>query len=378
MVSLIRGHGPHRGSLRGAMDTPGGVFWWVAPNYPEINNSRIWSNLKRACRDCGEVSEVRKEIILTNGAMLAVRSADEPDTLRGPGLDGVVIDEAAMVHEEAWTEVLRPALADKQGWAILGTTPKGKNWLHRLWLRGQAGEAGWASWQRPTNDNPLITAAELADMERTLGPRAYAQEIRALFTDIQGALWPGEYFDDHIWASEWPDVFELSAIAIDPSLGKQSRPGDYSAIVFAGLARGAIWVDASLRRRPPLNIVEDTIRLWQRYSPMQIGVESNGFQEVLGTLFNQHCEMYNLPPLPLAMLHNKGKKEHRIQRLDPYLANKQLRFAHTSDNEMLVDQMQLFPEADHDDGPDGLEMAIRLLNHVAGQSNEILDEYAMA
>jgi predicted phage terminase large subunit-like protein len=360
------------------MDTPGGVFWWVAPNYPEINNSRIWVNLKKACRDAGEISEQRKEIVLANGAMLAVRSADEPDTLRGPGLDGVFIDEAAMVEEEAWAEVLRPALADKQGWAMFGTTPKGKNWLHKLWLRGQAQERGWESWQRPTEDNPLITASELEDLERELGPRSYAQEICARFTDIQGALWPGHYFEDHIWSADWPDAFEISAVAIDPSLGKQSKPGDYSAIVFAGLARGRIWIDASLRRRPPLNIVEDTIALWRTYQPMTVGVESNGFQEVLGVLFDQYCEINNLPPLPLVMMNNKGKKEHRIQRLDPYLANKQLRFLRSEDNRLLVDQLQLFPEADHDDGPDGLEMVVRLLNHLAGQGVEAHEEFAIA
>ena len=55
--------------------------------------------------------------------------ADDPDALRGVGLDGVVLDEAAFMKEEAWVNGIRPALSDRQGWAMFLTTPCGMNWI---------------------------------------------------------------------------------------------------------------------------------------------------------------------------------------------------------------------------------------------------------
>jgi len=87
----------------------GGRAWWVAPTYklaqegwrPLRNLARRWPGVR--------VLEVDKEVDLPNGGLIQVRSADDPAALRGAGLDFVVIDEAAFLSEEAWTEALRPA-----------------------------------------------------------------------------------------------------------------------------------------------------------------------------------------------------------------------------------------------------------------------------
>ncbi len=359
MIAALRGHGPESGVFKGVID--GGRIWWVAPTYPEIEASNIWRDLKRACRDAWETkSEITRTITLANGGSISVRCASDTDTLRGPGLDGLIIDEAAFVKPEAWLEVLRPSLADKQGWAILGSTPNGKNWFYQKYLEWQQ-QADAEVWRQPTSDNPLVTPEELESIQKEIGPRRYAQELEANFLTVEGALWPGEYFED-IYTERWPDSFDRGVIAIDPSLGK-TEAADYSAIIFAGLSGGKIYIDVDMQKTTPTVIVDRTLRMYDRYRPSHVGIESNGFQEVLKPLFDLTCQVRHGAPLPICLIHNGPAKEVRIQRLDPYLANDTFRVRKTEYGINLVDQMMMFPTKGwHDDGPDALEMAMRLLD----------------
>src|SRR5262245_14538783 len=124
LLAVINGHGGGKGALGGAR------IWWVAPSHPIA--SAIWRDLKAACRDAWtHKDEVQWRIELPGGGSVTVRSAIDPESLVAEGLDGLVVDEAARVRKEAW-DFLRPTLADRQGWAIFITTPKGFNWVHDL------------------------------------------------------------------------------------------------------------------------------------------------------------------------------------------------------------------------------------------------------
>src|SRR5712664_3718449 len=93
--------------------------WYVAPTYKQ--GKRIaWNPLKQMTRKlwASPPNETDLRIELINGGTIALRGADNYDALRGDGLDFVVLDEYASMAPAAWTEVLRPALADKQGGAL--------------------------------------------------------------------------------------------------------------------------------------------------------------------------------------------------------------------------------------------------------------------
>jgi len=98
------------------------------------------------------------------------------------------------------------------------------------------------------------------------------------------------------------------------------------------------------------------------FLPEALGVESNQFQELLADEFDRQAKELGRPPLPIWCINNTKKKELRIRRLGAYLSRHELRFrADSPGTRMLVNQMREFPLADHDDGPDALEMAIRLM-----------------
>jgi hypothetical protein len=184
--------------------------------------------------------------------------------------------------------------------------------------------------------------------------------------------WPDEYFGEHLWAHSWPESFELVAAACDPSKGEQSKSGDYFAVVVAGLSGRIMWIDALLLRSGSISeIVGRSLDLVQRYRPHAFGVEGNAFQHLLAPEFDRQCQERRMPPLPIHILHNhQNKRRIRIPRLGPYLARRQLRFRDGDGCRLLVRQLEEFPLAQHDDGPDALEMAIRLLNWLGAESDD--------
>ena len=124
-------------------------------------------------------------IELTTGGVIEFWSLDNPQAGRSRKYNLAIIDEAAFVKDlwEAWTQSIRPTLTDMKGGAWFMSTPKGKNDFYKLWMRGQTGEEGWASWQMPTSTNPFIDISEIWSAEKDLPALAFKQEYLAEFND---------------------------------------------------------------------------------------------------------------------------------------------------------------------------------------------------
>jgi hypothetical protein len=103
---------------------------------------------------------------------------DNVDPGRGRKYKRVIIDEAGIVRdlETIWTQAIRPTLTDLKGDAWFLGTPKGRNYFHRLFLRGQQGDPGWKSWRFATVQNPYLDPAEIEDARGELPDLAFRQE----------------------------------------------------------------------------------------------------------------------------------------------------------------------------------------------------------
>ena len=166
----------------------GGRAWWVSPSY---KTSEVgWRPLRQITRKIpgAEIRLVDRVVNFPGGGFVAVRSADNPDSLRGEGLDFVVMDECAFMQKEAWTEAIRPALSDRQGKVLFISTPKGRNWLWEIYQRGVSGEDGWQSWTFPTSSNPFIAKEEIDAAKRDLPEMIFRQEYLAEFIDDAGGV----------------------------------------------------------------------------------------------------------------------------------------------------------------------------------------------
>ncbi len=244
---------------------------------------------------------------------------------------------------------------DAEQWSVLNLPGIRPTALTHASDPRQEGEALWPSF---------MTVAEHGRAKR-LDRHAYAALYDQNPGEAGGTEWPASYFGPWIWCDpeDWPSEFDLRIIAVDPSKGKKDKKGDYSAIVFLGVKNGLLYVDCSMERRPPHEIVRHTIDMCIKYRPHMLGIEGNQFQELLvdeferacGQRFTQHIGIHATP------MFNQIKKDTRIRRLGHYIVNRELRFKRDCPgNHLLVDQLMDFPNAEHDDGPDALEMAERL------------------
>lgn len=205
----------------------------------------------------------------------------------------------------------------------------------------------------------------LMKMRVESGHTAFEREKQSSPIDPELCEWPEEYFESHIWFDEWPRQLSVKTIALDPSKGKDARHGDYSALVMLGIdPTGLIHVEADLARRPTPQIVECGTGWCQEFRPLAFGVEANQFQELLAGEFAAEFRRRGIHLVPCA-IHNHVSKEVRIRRLGPYLSQRRLRFfAGSASARLLVNQLRDFPAGAHDDGPDALEMALRLAEEV--------------
>lgn len=194
------------------------------------------------------------------------------------------------------------------------------------------------------------------------GSTAFEREKQSSPIDPERCEWPEGYFGEHLWFHAWPDQVPLKTVALDPSKGSDSRHGDYSALVVLGIDRqGLLYVEADLARRPTPQMVADGVALCARHQADAFGVEANQFQELLAGEFRAEFERQGLRAVPVCAIHNHVNKQLRIRRLGPYLSQRRIRFlAGSPSTQLLVEQLRDFPLASHDDGPDALEMALRL------------------
>lgn len=195
----------------------------------------------------------------------------------------------------------------------------------------------------------------------TIGHAAFEAEHQSNPVDPESCEWPQDYFDwPGLMFDAWPGDLQLRVVAIDPSKGKDARHGDYSAIVSYGrAASGVEFAEADLARRPVDRICADAARVCAAFRPDLLVLESNGFQELLRVPLLASLEREGVEVLVRGM-DNAVSKLVRIRRLTVPLERRRLRLkARSPGTQRLLDQLRQFPNADHDDGPDALEMARR-------------------
>lgn len=369
MPACVKGHGhpdpQHPQHLKGALD--GGNIWWVAPTF--VITQKIERDLIKCFARSGfEYHKTDHRIQLSTGGSVTVRTAASPASLRGDGLDGVVYDEAAFGSVDTWREALRPALVDKQGWSLFLTSPNGPNWVKDRFDLALVDPVNYRSWQCPSTDNPLVTAAEMERLRREVGDRAYQQEMLAQFLDSEGAEFAGYYFQyPNFWFHDWPPQNEIRfrVLAVDPSKGRNEK-ADYTAIVDLCVSRpGHVYIDAHIERLDLSRIAQRITDVAVATRPIGLIIEANQFQELLVHMikplaFDRGLDLNIFPST------NTENKTSRIRAmLTPYLARGELHFKQNSRGaKLLVEQLREFPCGPHDDGPDALELGLRLLAHI--------------
>jgi len=161
---------------------PNKRIFYIAPSY-RMGKQIIWDDLKQALtsrRWVKKINESDLTLTLVNGTKISIRSADNPDSMRGVSLDFVVLDEAAFMSKTVWTEVLRPTLSDRKGGALFISTPRGYNWFADM-FHETIDKDNWESFQFTTIEGGNVTPEEVEDARQDLDLKTFRQEYEASF-----------------------------------------------------------------------------------------------------------------------------------------------------------------------------------------------------
>ncbi|QNK03621.1 terminase [Dyella telluris] len=216
----------------GARANPGDKIWYVAPTYG-MAREIMWNDLKATTPPdwVDKYNETLLQLRLVNGALISLKGADRPDTLRGVGLNFVVLDEYQDMRTEVWEQVLRPTLATTEGRALFIGTPKSHNLLYENYAKGvrqrNRKNPEWASWQFPTIASPFVPMREIEQARSDLDPRTFRQEYEASFETMSGRVYypfersrhVGNYpFNPKlpIWIGQDFNISPMSAAVLQP------------------------------------------------------------------------------------------------------------------------------------------------------------------
>lgn len=167
-----------------ALKRDGGRYAYIAP-YLKQARQVAFDLLLQYTRPIPGVKINRSEsyVELPNGARITLYGSDNDQAMRGLGFDGVVCDEIADFRKETWPEVVRPALADRQGWCLFIGTPKGMNQFYELYQQAVKDPTWYAGLYRVDETNlPWLPPEELELAKSVMSTNAYRQEWLCDFT----------------------------------------------------------------------------------------------------------------------------------------------------------------------------------------------------
>jgi len=349
-------------ALEYALENGDAVVWWVSPDY-DTSNDFGFDKIKplvspAVLADSPKLTKPRG-FEFKNGSTISFRSAERPDSLRGPGIDFLVIDEAGSVPERAWTEELRPALSDTLGEMLAIGTPRGRNWFFRWFQRGQNPDhADVASFQAPTYQNPHVPDSEIDAAEGDMPERKFRQEYLAEFVDDTGGVF--EDVRDHVAEYDLPvdpaDATDPFAVGVD-----FARLEDFTAIVVLD-GDGRLVAFDRLRETTWHRIQTRVEDLAEEYAPNAAAVDATRDNKIVADLEEAGV---GIEPVSFG-----SKKQVLIDNLATRLEAGELTLS--ADAPTLVNELEVFeyditdsgtvrygaPAGFHDDCVDALALAV--------------------
>jgi len=218
-----------------------GLFAYIAPFRSQAKAVAWQYFLEFAAPIIQNKNEQELLITLVNGSQIRLAGADNADgQIRGLGLSGVYMDEYGDFKPSVFGNVIRPALSDKQGWAVFGGTPKGKNQFWEIYETAQRLPHEWFLLRLPASTSGLLPPGELAAARAQLAEDQYLQEYECSFeAAIQGAFFGKEM-------REAQDQGRICHVPHDPGLPVFTAWDlgyrDDTAVWFYQLGRGEIRV----------------------------------------------------------------------------------------------------------------------------------------
>ena len=279
---------------------------WYEPNYKSVMENWRWFT-ETYFPITKRKSEVERRIDLINGGFIEMWSLDDKDASRGRKYKRVVINEAAKVKdlEYSWNNVIRITLADLNGGALIGSTPRGFNYFKAMYDRGQDKfEEEWESWKKSTYDNPYIDRSEIEELKRTLPDIVFQQEIMAEFIHDSGMVFRRVQDASCLEALEEPIKSRQYIAGVDVAAAV-----DYTVVsVFDVESKEQVYIDRF--NRVDYNVLEDRLEaVYKRWNMTSMVIEMNS----IGQGVIDHLQNRNMHIIPFTT--TNATKQEAIQSL---------------------------------------------------------------
>lgn len=341
---------------------PGSAVLYVGPTQGQTRQI-AWDAILDQGREVVKSAHVNSmDITLVNNVKIHLRSAENPDTLRGLKLHFAVIDEAAFIKDDqVWAKVIRPALSDLKGSAIFISSPNARNWFYDLYKLGKSGEdADWKSWHLTTYDNPTIDPAEIEAAKKTLSSFAFKAEFMASFDTTGSDLFKPEWIKKGTEPSDGSYIIAIDLAGFeDISAGSQNKSRlDETAMAVVKVTDDGSWFVNKIEhgRWDIKETCMKILRLIKEYQPIQIGIERGTAKNAAMTVLQDMMRQYNTFAHIQTLTHaNKKKSDRIIWALQGRFEHGRITLNEEGDWSDFEDQLLLFPtKGVHDDLVDAL------------------------
>ena len=171
---------------------PNRKIWYVAPTF-KMAKEIVWGTLKEMLNLFNWIEDINETTmtitIRKTNSQISLKGADNYDSLRGTGLDFLILDEFADIDKRTWFEVLRASISDRLGHVLMCGTPKGYgNWSYEMFLKGKQDD-DWESFQYTTIDGGMVTKEEIEQAKQDIDIRTFRQEFEGTFENYAGAVY---------------------------------------------------------------------------------------------------------------------------------------------------------------------------------------------
>ena len=268
-----------------------GHVFYVAPTQGQARDI-MWQTLLEVGNPVIASSHINNlQIKLVNGATIALKGADRPETMRGVSLSFLCMDEYADMKPEVWEQILRPALADQKGDAMFIGTPMGRNHFYDLFQYASLSEdEQWKGWHFTSYDNPLLDKEEINAAKKSMSAFSFRQEFMASFEAAGGELFKEEHIK---FCEEEPEegqfyiAVDLAGFAEVQTATTKTNRLDQTSIAVVKASTEGWWVADIIHGRWG---VEKTARkifeAVRDYRPIAVGIEKGALKNAVYPYLN--------------------------------------------------------------------------------------------
>ncbi len=366
--------------IRGLQADRGHVFY-VAPTQGQARDI-MWQVLMELGHTVIASSHVNNlQIKLINGATIALKGADRPETMRGVSLRFLVMDEYADMKPEVWEQILRPALADQKGDALFIGTPMGRNHFYDLYTYAcVSDDPTFVGYHFTSYDNPLLDKEEIDAAKQSMSAFSFRQEFMASFEAQDSELFKEKYVK---FSEEEPDIGEyyisvdLAGFADVNKATTKTKRLDQTAISVVKANEEGWWVAEIIHGRWDIKKTANKIfEAVANYRPVAVGIEKGALKNAvlpyLSDLMKKNQRFFRVDELTHG---NKKKTDRIVWALQGRFEHGAIVLNKGDWNTQFLDELFQFPNPlVHDDLIDSLSYIDQLAN-IAYTSDFEEEEY---